>query len=228
MNGTQHPVFVVVEGLDGVGKTTVVRELARRLDAVVLHTPPAEMAELRPAVLRCFADSMLATTLFYGATLATASQRIMAYRAAGRSVVLDRYYLSTCAYGEVMREAVHPQQLLDLLAAQLLPADATVYLHANIEQRRMRMASRGLVGDEDRRSISSDLSERLDAAFRRRAGHPLAGRWLEVDTSARTAEAAVTESLRQLAEVGFWRPCLTVGGISELVTASLVQQGGAP
>lgn len=228
MNGTQHPVFVVVEGLDGVGKTTVVRELARRLDAVVLHTPPAEMAELRPAVLRCFADSMLATTLFYGATLATASQRIMAYRAAGRSVVLDRYYLSTCAYGEVMREAVHPQQLLDLLAAQLLPADATVYLHANIEQRRMRMASRGLVGDEDRRSISSDLSERLDAAFRRRAGHPLAGRWLEVDTSARTAEAAVTESLRQLAEVGFWRPCLTVGGISESITASLVQQGGAP
>jgi dTMP kinase len=227
MNGTQHPVFVVVEGLDGVGKTTVVRELAHQLGAVVLHTPPAEMAELRPAILRCFAESMLATTLFYGATLAAASQRIMAYRAAGRSVVLDRYYLSTCAYGEVMRGAVHPQQLLDLLAAQLLPADATVYLHASIEQRRMRMESRGLFGDEDRRSISSDLSERLEAAFRRRAGHPLAGHWLEVDTSACTAEAAVAESLRRLAEGGFWRPCRLVGRISEPVAASFVQQGGA-
>jgi hypothetical protein len=103
-----------------------------------------------------------------------------------------------------------------------------VYLHASIEQRRMRMESRGMFGDEDRRSVSSDLSERLEVAFRRRAGHPLAGRWLEVDTSACTAEAVVAESLRRLTEGGLWRPCDVQGETADSVAASSVPLGGAP
>ena len=40
-------VAIVVEGLDGVGKSTLVQALAKRLDAVALRTPPDSMEPFR-------------------------------------------------------------------------------------------------------------------------------------------------------------------------------------
>jgi MoxR-like ATPase len=40
--------WIVVEGLDGVGKTTITKELSSTLNAELLRTPPTELAFLRP------------------------------------------------------------------------------------------------------------------------------------------------------------------------------------
>lgn len=210
MISSRIPLFIVVEGLDGVGKTTVVRELARELAADILHTPPVELAAARADILRCFTDSPLATTLFYASTLAAAAQQAAARRAAGRSVVLDRYYLSTCAYGEVLRGNQHPRQLLDGLAALLLPADVTIYLHASSECRRERMQARGQLGAEDRLSAKADIAERLEAAFASGATHHLVGRWLPVDTMLRTSSGVVATVLNALSQWGLWAPPLPI------------------
>lgn len=183
MNAPRQPLFIVVEGLDGAGKSTVVQALAAQLGAIELRTPQSELAPLRAEILRCFARSSLATTLFYAATVAAAAQEVSAHRTTGNPVVMDRYLLSTCAYGQVIRGSGYPQALLDQLASCLVPADVTVYLYASRECRRQRIQTRGHMVAEDRLSFDLAVAERLHAAFERLAEHRLAGRWLPVDTS---------------------------------------------
>lgn len=204
MTTLRLPLFVVVEGLDGVGKTTIVQKLERRLSAVVLRTPSRELAGVREAVLNAFADSPLATTLFYAATLASASREIAQLQAAGRAVVLDRYFLSTCVYSEVVRAVDHPGDLLEGLGSRLIPADVTVYLYANRDRRRERMRTRGHIGFEDQLTFDPDISDRLDAGFKARAGHRLAGHFLAIDTTDVGPDESTEQIVQSLAKLGLW------------------------
>ena len=208
MNANALPVFVVVEGLDGVGKSTLVKRLSAELAAAPIQTPQAQLAPLRPMILQCFAGSPRATTLFYASTLVAAAAEVAAHRSAGRAVVLDRYFLSTCAYGQVLRAEQHPADLLSLLGAQLVPADLTVYLFADPSRRRERMAARGHLGAEDQLSTELQLATNLDAAYRSMSTHPLVGRWLPVDTSALTVDQTIAAICQ---EVPGSRFCPTTG-----------------
>ena len=199
MSARRLPLFVVVEGLDGVGKSTVVDLLAQRLAAVPLRTPPRELAEARVSILRCYERAPLATTLFYASTLAAVSRDIAQLQAAGRAVVLDRYYLSTCVYGEVVRPMEHPADLLEQLSARLIPADVTVYLHAERDCRRRRMQERSHIGHEDGLTFDPGISDKLDAGFRACAGHRVAGRFLPVETTRMDAVHVVDHICRTLA-----------------------------
>ena len=203
MSARRLPLFVVVEGLDGVGKSTVVELLAQRLAAVSLRTPPRELSEARTAILRCYEKAPLATTLFYASTLAAVSRDIAQWQAAGRAVVLDRYFLSTCVYGEVVRPTEHPADVLELLSAQLIPADVTVYLHAERDCRRRRMQGRNHVGLEDSLTFDPVISDRLDAGFRGRAGHRLTGRFVPVETTRQEASDVVNQICQSLQQHGF-------------------------
>jgi len=44
---SSRPKFIVVEGPDGVGKSSLVTSLAERLDYLSLKTPPEEFRKLR-------------------------------------------------------------------------------------------------------------------------------------------------------------------------------------
>ncbi len=202
MTASRLPLFVVVEGLDGVGKTTIVQKLERRLSAVAMRTPARELHGVRETILRAYASSPLATTLFYASTLAAASREIAQWQAAGRAVVLDRYFLSTCVYGEVVRAMDHPGDLLEVLASRLVPADVTVYLFADRKRRRERMRARGHMGFEDQLTFDPDVSERLDAGFRARAGHRVVGHFLPIDTFDINPDEAAEEIYQALANLG--------------------------
>jgi len=92
------PCSIVVEGLDGVGKSTAARRLAARLGGTYLRTPPDSMRSFRSY----FTGDGVATTplreAYYMVGNFLAGAEMQAELAAGRPVVVDRYFASTHAY----------------------------------------------------------------------------------------------------------------------------------
>lgn len=91
--------FVVLEGVDGVGKTTITQLLASQLNAIHLATPQAPFSNIRAAV-----EELRDPTLrfhFY-LTSVIAISLVIERRLATSAVVCDRYVHSTIAYHKVM------------------------------------------------------------------------------------------------------------------------------
>jgi dTMP kinase len=188
---TPAPRFIVFEGLDATGKSTLARLVAQRLNAVVVATPPAELSAIRPVIDRLYRDSPVAAQLFYASTVVHISEFARRLLQAGRVVVCDRYWLSTVVY-----DALRPGcRDLSLLEAGLLRADLTVLLESSSDERRKRLEQRGATL-ADLAALRS--AERLARAFRAALASPLAGRTLFIDTGQGQPEACAA---RVLAEV---------------------------
>lgn len=220
MSGPHQPLLVVVEGLDGVGKSTVVTRLARHLHAVELRTPARELATMREGILNALANSPLATTMFYATSVLAASQQAGQMLAQGRTVIMDRYYLSTLVYGEVLRGSEFPGPELDALERWLVPADLTVYLHASPECRTKRMLARGILSPEDRLTFQPQTARLLDEGYRCRANHLVAGQFVPIDTETLSADDIVLL-------IEHWIDKRRTLNASKL-TAQSQMQGGAP
>lgn len=189
------PSFVVVEGLDGVGKSTLAAALAQALGAELLATPPEELRQVRGAVDASFARSALARQLFYAATVADASDRVRALLRRGRPVVLDRYLLSTLVYAELVSGA--RALALDDLAARIAAPDATLLCVAPLAARKARLEARGApLLAHDALTATPEGHEAGMAAYRRRRRHPAAGRMAELDLGRLAPAEAVRRALR--------------------------------
>lgn len=181
------PLLIAIEGLDGCGKSTLARALADAIGAVFLRTPQDLDAATRTAMETHCARSVLARMLFYSATVAAAAVEIRAVLATGRSVVVDRYWLSTVVYHRVMGSPC----ILDEVAEALPPADFTIFLHAPLGVRAQRVRSRGQATDADRWSLQPDPSRRIDNLYRELGRHDVAGRFIELDASDRSPDELV-------------------------------------
>ena len=190
------PVLIAVEGLDGCGKSTLARNLAGTLGAVLLRTPLDLDSATRTAMEAHCARSALARMLFYSATVAAAAIDIRAVLATGRSVVVDRYWLSTVAYHRVMGAPCS----LDEVSEHLPLADFTLFLHAPLEVRAERVRFRGQATDADRWSLQPEPSRRIEALYRELGHHHIAGRFLELDASERTPDELVVVAAKSLRE----------------------------
>ncbi len=178
--------LVVVEGLDGAGKSTVVRALAAALDAEVGTTPSPDLRAVREAAERALARDPLAVRLFYAASVLAAAAAFGAVLDAGRDVVLDRYWLSTLAWGRL--EGL--DLAVPLIEDHLVPADATLILDASDRERARRIGRRGEASGHDRVALDPAHARRLRAVYRDLARHPLAGRTAWLDTTELDPEAA--------------------------------------
>ncbi len=89
--------LIVVDGIDGVGKTTVAKLLAEKMGGEYYKTPPEEYSQIREIF-----DSGEATAkyLFYLATLIHSSSLIWE-KLEKKSVIIDRFIPSTICYHEV-------------------------------------------------------------------------------------------------------------------------------
>lgn len=188
-----RPSLVVIEGLDGTGKSTLAARLAARMGATLLRTPPAELGEVRPVVDDAFARSPIAAQLFYGASVVHASDRARALLAAGTPVVIDRYWLSTVAYAQCRDAHV------DLSAVEpvLLCADLTVFLEVDESARRERLQTRGMT-DADRDSVRQRDALRTHY-LRALDGSRVSGAVLRLDTSHITPDELVERVLAEVA-----------------------------
>jgi dTMP kinase len=111
----QRPITIVLEGLDGVGKSTVAEQLAICLHARCLQTPPGIIKDFRG-----YFDSQDVPTrnAYYMIGNFLAGREFLKLVKEGESVVVDRYYASTIAY----------RTGKNLLDEELPPIDDPVYI----------------------------------------------------------------------------------------------------
>ena len=197
MTNFSDPSFIVIEGLDGTGKSTLAVKLAERLPAVCLRTPPDELQNIRETIDNTYCECGIATQLFYGSTVAYISDKIRSFISRGQSVVVDRYWLSTHVYARCRNDSVD----LSVMVPKLQKPHMTVWLDLDDGVRQQRMQKRGKITDADRASIQHH--KKLREIYQQAFSLPLAGYVFEIDTGKlnpdQCADYVIQELTRTLA-----------------------------
>ena len=128
--------FICVEGIDGVGKSTVARKLATALGGIYYKTPPAPFDSIRAEIDR--RSDAAARLYFYVSAVFFASLEIGELRAR-QPVVCDRYIFSTLAYHIAMDESFRNF----VIPPTLMMPDETFLLVADEAERLRRLLERG-------------------------------------------------------------------------------------
>lgn len=191
---TMSPIFVVFEGLDGSGKSTCARLLATSIGAEFMTTPSPAVRAFRDDLIADFRGCQEAGQLFYLATVFAASVQVSHLLAKGRSVVLDRYFLSTQAYAEFRGSALQ----VDDISKHLQPADLTVFLDVPLSVRRQRLMARS-VSSADRETLAEAADSRLHETHAGRFHLPVVGRLLHVLGESMTPGDVVQQVLHAVA-----------------------------
>lgn len=212
--------LVVFEGAEGVGKSTQVDLLLRRLksaglEAASFREPGGTTAgdQIREILLRPGNEiSPVAEALLFMASRAELCDReIGPAIAAGKVVVLDRFFLSTYAYqigGRGLDE--ESVRAANLLATRGLVPDLTLLLDYPVISGLERAGGRG----------RRDRMEQMDSAFHERIGsafamfatdewaatHPECGRIVSIDARGSAGEVAarITDALADNLPEKFW------------------------
>lgn len=154
--------IIVIEGLDGVGKTTVVNSLIERLNGVLVRTPNPSLEGLR-SLFRTQAEP-ISRAFYCGANYLAAPT--MVSLAQEKPVVVDRWWCSTCAMSLASSCAL-PERLPPRGdAVYQWPSDLPRFevgalLHVDEFTRRQRMKKRN---DEHAEEALLAASESLRAA----------------------------------------------------------------
>ena len=161
--------LLVFEGAEGLGKTTQVARLVRRLaagGARAEHYREPGGTPLGDEVRGLLLDPgnlvvPRAEALLFMAARAQLVARVCARLADGVTVVLDRFFLSTYAY-QIVGRGLPPDEVraANQLATERLVPDLTLLLVADPAVARARMVARG----------DLDRMEQEDAAFHERVG----------------------------------------------------------
>jgi dTMP kinase len=176
--------FICVEGLDGVGKTTVARSVAERIGGLYYKTPPPPYDSIRQTI-DLYAD--VSTRFhFYLSAVGFASQQIRRVLAT-RPVVCDRYIYSTIAYHAAMDETLRSMADVD----DYLRPDCAILLAADEYERIRRVSSRPRSAHDGDLETNSGF---LLAVYREFITFHLE----VVDTTGMAIDAVVREVLRRV------------------------------
>ncbi|MFJ9855333.1 dTMP kinase [Streptomyces sp. NPDC101150] len=139
--GERKGAFVVLEGVSGVGKSTLTALLGERLNATTIHTLPAPHTGLSAAVNTHL--NALPQFAFYLSGLLHASDRIRDAITRG-PVVADRYLSSVVACHAAVHSAGLDQVrvLIRPFLPYLIQPDATFYLNVSNASLLARMGSK--------------------------------------------------------------------------------------
>ena len=199
--------LIVLEGPEGAGKSTQVKRLAEFLakaghQVVSLREPGGTPVgdEIRFKVLQSQLDIVPAaeSLLFMASRAQLVEREIKPALAAGKTVLLDRFFLSTYAYQAAGRGLPLDQIVsANRLAISDVRPDLTIVLTLSAAEGMARAAKRGTKDRIER--AAADFHERVVAAFAEYAtpawqkAHPEAGPIAAVDAAG--SEAVVFERL---------------------------------
>ena len=178
--------FIVIEGLDGTGKSTTAKALSKALGGVALSTPVDKFKDVRPKLEEIYAEESYGRQLFYASTAIASSIQVKKKLEDAPAVVLDRYWLSTQVYHSWRTQGAHFQ--LPEVENMLLKPDLTVYLALSLEERVKRLGGRSDNTEEDRQTTELRANQQLNALYHAHSNSPCVGKWLEIDASLSTDE----------------------------------------
>lgn len=186
------PAFIVFEGLDGAGKTTLAKSLALYLDALLIATPPQILRD--PLLRRPIDEGSCVKTsyLYYVLADSMASDMVKEARKT-RFVVCDRYIHSTIV-GHMIK-GFNPK--FDFKQFAIEEPDISFFLFVSDENERLRrLVSRG---GKSRNDISSE-----DGDYRRKYAEYFSGRddSYPLDTNNDTPEESLEKIKRELVRIG--------------------------
>lgn len=174
-------MFIVIEGLDGSGKSTVSKCLAKKLNAKWLTTPGTDFKTTRKHLDAVFKNNPKARQLFYMATVLNVADEAQRLIDSGQHVVLDRYWLSTQVYHCWMSNGQYYK--LHEIESELLRPDLTVYLDLPMDQRNERINARNNCTLEDRKTLTLEADRELRDLYEGMCYSQPVGKWLLVDAS---------------------------------------------
>jgi len=130
-------MFIAIEGLHGVGKSTIVGLLAERLpDAVIVPTIPEELQDARRHI-----DAQAPVNsryLFYTAAVSLAAKRVRVAIQSGANVVVESYIHRTIAFHKGLGATID----IDMTSLDLPRPDRVFFLDCDDAVRRERLRSR--------------------------------------------------------------------------------------
>ncbi len=169
--------FIVFEGVDGSGKTTIAKALAERIGAHYYYNPPAV---LRP--FRTYADASSPKIRFRYCSLGNriASLHIR-WLLRTRPVVCDWYVFSTIAYHSVLLGVKLP------MPGRTLMPDRIVRTRADWDEISRRLTERGKVSKYEELEFLKQVSPEYDRIFSGMEN------LIELDSSGKTVAESVDE-----------------------------------
>ncbi|WP_299200542.1 AAA family ATPase [uncultured Amphritea sp.] len=173
--------FIVLEALDGVGKTTLAKMLAHHYDYNFMSTPGSELQLIREKIIKGLGQSQIARALFYAATVQAEGEKASSFRQVGENVVMDRYSASTIAYAVARGIAMD----LDASLSKSIKPDLTILLTLDEQERQSRLIKRG-ASDEDLETLNPIFRQRVLVELRQRID-------TELDLSGLTEEEALAQ-----------------------------------
>lgn len=191
-----RPIFIVFEGLDGSGKSTCATELAERIGAELLTIPSTRVRRYRDDLFGGLGSNQEARQLFYLATVLAASDEVASLLQRGRSVVLDRYFLSTQAYAAFRGSRLAADDLHRLLQ----PAEVTFYMDTPLATRIARLHRRG-ASAADLETVTAEADGRLREEHLRRAHLDVVGRFVRVQGDKGSPRDVLDRVVAELAPV---------------------------
>lgn len=189
--------YIVIEGVDGSGKTEVSAKIAQHIGAHLIESPMGEFQKIRKYVDENLSDK--GRFFFYLASNVDLSNYVKKIRQE-KSVVCARYFHSTligyASRNNISIDALYDEVLLDF--KEFEKPDLTIFLHVNEEIQKSRIQGR-----DPKKNSLTDIKCVTDAAYQKNLMFNYdkickAESWVRIDTSNMSLENVVETCLRRI------------------------------
>ena len=163
----KNPAFVVFEGLDACGKSTISKQFAKRNQFELLGALPSSIKSWLPTIGEL--QKPEATFSYFTLCNLLKAVEINDLLAQGRSVALDRFYYTSFVYHQKLLNGGIPNEMKKVYRFTGLPKpDLVVFLDVPQEIRKQRIKERGekLQWYGDAVSVKTDLTPAYFELFR--------------------------------------------------------------